>query len=89
VKSFTAGFLIGALSLILGMLSYLRLGVLDIRADAPWIAKHGIRMTATSAYGSSYSDDQLWALAGFLHHIKTLPPGVLERIQAKNPASRN
>ena len=54
-----------------------------------WIVKHGIRMTAMSAYGPFYSDDQLWALAGFLHQIKTLPPGVLERVQAKNPGSQN
>lgn len=54
-----------------------------------WIVKHGIRMTAMSAYGPFYSDDQLWALASFLHRIKTLPPGVLQRIQEKNPASQN
>jgi hypothetical protein len=33
MKSFTTGSMIGALSLILGMLIYLRLDVLDIRAD--------------------------------------------------------
>jgi mono/diheme cytochrome c family protein len=54
-----------------------------------WIVKHGIRMTAMPSCDPSYSDDQLWALAGFLHRIKTLPPGVLQRIQTKNPAPQN
>lgn len=48
-----------------------------------WIVKHGIRMSSMSAYGPFYSEKQLWALAGFLHRIKNLPPGVLEAIQTK------
>ena len=48
-----------------------------------WIVKHGIRNTAMSAYGPFYSEKQMWALASFLRRINNLPPGVLERIQAK------
>ena len=48
-----------------------------------WIVKHGIRHTAMSAYGPFYSEKQLWAIASFLRRINNLPPGVLERIQAK------
>ena len=48
-----------------------------------WIVKHGIRHTAMSAYGPFYSEKELWALASFLRRINNLPPGVLERIQAK------
>jgi len=48
-----------------------------------WIIKHGIRNTAMSAYGPFYSDKQVWALASFLRRIDHLPPGMLERIQAK------
>ena len=47
-----------------------------------WIVKHGIRMTAMSAYGPFYSEKQLWAIASFVRTINNLPPGVLERIQA-------
>lgn len=47
-----------------------------------WIVKHGIRLTAMSAYGPSYSEPQLWSIAAFLHRIRDLPPGVRERIQA-------
>ena len=48
-----------------------------------WIVKHGIRHTAMSAYGPFYSEKQLWTIASFLRRINHLPPGVLERIQAK------
>jgi mono/diheme cytochrome c family protein len=48
-----------------------------------WIVKHGIRHTAMSAYGPFYSEKELWALASFLRRVNNLPPGILERIQAK------
>ena len=51
-----------------------------------WIIKHGIRNTAMSAYGSFYSEKELWALTSFLRQIDHLPPGVLERIQTKKAA---
>jgi mono/diheme cytochrome c family protein len=55
-----------------------------------WIVKHGIRNTAMSAYGPFYSEKELWALASFLRRINNLPPGVLERIQAKQaPGASN
>jgi mono/diheme cytochrome c family protein len=41
-----------------------------------WIAKHGIRRTGMSAQSSSYSDQQLWLLAGFITRITNLPPRV-------------
>jgi mono/diheme cytochrome c family protein len=48
-----------------------------------WIVKHGIRMTAMSAYGPFYSEKKLWALAAFLHRINNLPPGVVENLRPK------
>lgn len=45
-------------------------------AEIYWVAKHGIRRTGMSAQGSSYSDDHLWLLAGFISHITNLPPQV-------------
>ena len=50
--------------------------------EAYWIVKHGIRMSAMSAYGPFYSEQQLWALAAFVARIKSLPPDVLRAIQA-------
>jgi mono/diheme cytochrome c family protein len=49
-----------------------------------WVVKHGIRMTAMSAYGRFYSEEQLWSIAAFLQRIRSLPPGVAERILAKS-----
>jgi hypothetical protein len=43
-----------------------------------------IRMTAMSAYGRFYSEEQLWSIAAFFHRIRTLPPGVAERILTKS-----
>jgi len=48
-----------------------------------WIVKHGIRMTAMSAYGPFYSEQQLWSLAAFLHRIDNLPPDTLAAILKK------
>ncbi len=46
-----------------------------------WIVKHGIRMSGMSAYGTFYSEQQLWELAAFLNRIDHLPAGVLTTIQ--------
>jgi thiosulfate dehydrogenase len=54
-------------------------------AEIHWIVQHGIRHTAMSAYRPFYNDKQLWALAGFVRRIDSLPAGLLERIQAKTP----
>jgi mono/diheme cytochrome c family protein len=48
-----------------------------------WIVKHGIRMTAMSAYGPFYSEKELWSLAAFLHRINKLPPGMIEKMRPK------
>ncbi|HWZ83008.1 MAG TPA: cytochrome c [Terriglobales bacterium] len=50
-----------------------------------WIVKHGVRMTAMSAYGPFYSEKELWAVAGFLHRIKSLPPEVVAAMQPRKP----
>jgi mono/diheme cytochrome c family protein len=52
-------------------------------AELYWIVKHGIRMTAMSAYGPSYSERELWALASFVRRIDHLPPDTLEHIHPK------
>jgi mono/diheme cytochrome c family protein len=52
-----------------------------------WIVKHGVRMTAMSAYGPFYSEKELWSLAAFLHRIDKLSPATMERILAKKSGS--
>jgi mono/diheme cytochrome c family protein len=46
-----------------------------------WIIKHGIRMTAMSAYGPFYKEDQLWSLAAFIRRIDALTPAEIQSIQ--------
>src|ERR1700749_5070108 len=46
-----------------------------------WIVKHGIRMTAMSAYGPFYKEDQLWAIAAFTRRIDKLTPAEIQAIQ--------
>jgi mono/diheme cytochrome c family protein len=48
-----------------------------------WIAKHGIRRTGMSAQASSYSDQKLWLLAGFISRITSLPPRVQAGLEEK------
>jgi mono/diheme cytochrome c family protein len=62
-------------------------GTMYTEPQVYWVVKHGIRMTAMSAYGRFYSEDQLWSIAAFLHDIRSLPPGIQERILAKTPSS--
>jgi mono/diheme cytochrome c family protein len=46
-----------------------------------WIIKHGIRMTAMSAYGPFYKEEQLWSLAAFIRRINKLTPAEIQSIQ--------
>jgi mono/diheme cytochrome c family protein len=46
-----------------------------------WVIKRGIRMTAMSAYGPFYKEDQLWSLAAFIRRVNTLTPEELQAIQ--------
>jgi mono/diheme cytochrome c family protein len=48
-----------------------------------WIAKHGIRRTGMSAQASSYSDQKLWLLTGFISNITSLPPRVRAGLEEK------
>ena len=46
-----------------------------------WIVKHGIRMTAMSAYGPFYSEEQFWSLAAFIRRIDKLTAAEIQSIQ--------
>jgi mono/diheme cytochrome c family protein len=50
-----------------------------------WVIRHGIRRTGMSAYGSFYSDQQVWQLVEFIHQMNNLPPAVFDAIQPKRP----
>lgn len=50
-----------------------------------WIIKHGIRRSGMSAWGTSYTDRQIWTLATFVGRMKDLPPSVLAAIKTEKP----
>ncbi len=60
-----------------------RVGTQYSERELYWIVKHGVRMTAMSAYGTLYSEEKLLAVAAFLRRINNLPPGVVENLRPK------
>jgi mono/diheme cytochrome c family protein len=48
----------------------------DPVTETYWKVKHGIRFTGMPAFGGTLSDDDVWALAGFLKTMDKLPPAV-------------
>jgi len=52
-------------------------------AERFWIIKHGIRRSGMSAWGTTYTDKQIWTLAAFVGRMQDLPPSVLDAIQPK------
>ena len=51
-----------------------------------WVAKHGIRRTGMFSNGLWDSDEELWALAGYIKRMRHLPPHVQEEL-SKPPKS--
>jgi len=45
-----------------------------------WVAKHGIRRTGMFSNGLWDSDEELWALAGYIKRMNHLPPRVQEEL---------
>jgi mono/diheme cytochrome c family protein len=39
-----------------------------------WVIKHGVRMTAMPAWGTTHDDQKIWAMVAFLKHL----PGMTE-----------
>jgi mono/diheme cytochrome c family protein len=54
------------------------------QAEIAWVIKHGIRMTAMSAYGRFYTEEQLSQLAAFVKGSRQLPKSTVDLILAKD-----
>jgi len=39
-----------------------------------WVARHGIRRTGMLAHGMQVTDEDLWAIAAYIQHLRSLPP---------------
>ena len=53
--------------------------------EAFWIIKHGIKMSAMPAWGSSHDDATIWSLVAFLQKLPALNASQYKAIVAKAP----
>ena len=53
--------------------------------EAFWIIKHGIKMSAMPAWGSSHDDATIWSLVAFLQTLPALNASQYKAIVAKAP----
>jgi len=51
-------------------------------AKAFWIVKHGIKLTAMPAWGTSHSDHEIWAMVAFLKKLPQLSPAQYKAMTA-------
>jgi len=50
-----------------------------------WVIKHGIKMSAMPAWGSSHDDATIWSMVAFLQKLPNLTPAEYKAIVAKAP----
>lgn len=50
-------------------------------AELFWILKHGIRMTGMPAWGTAYSDEELWATVAFIQLLPDISPDAYRRME--------
>jgi mono/diheme cytochrome c family protein len=53
--------------------------------DAFWVIKHGIKMSAMPAWGTSHDDATIWSMVAFLRKLPDLTPAQYKDIVAKAP----
>ena len=53
--------------------------------EAFWVIKHGIKMSAMPAWGSSHDDATIWSMVAFLQKLPDLSPAQYKAIVAKAP----
>lgn len=50
-----------------------------------WVIKHGIKMSAMPAWGSSHDDSTIWSMVAFLQKLPDMSPKQYKAIVAKAP----
>ena len=53
--------------------------------EAFWVIKHGLKMTAMPAWGTSHDDASIWSIVAFLHKLPDMTPEQYKSIVAKAP----
>ena len=54
-------------------------------AEAFWTIKHGIKMSAMPAWGSTHDDMTIWSMVAFLQKLPTMTPGQYKDMVSKAP----
>jgi mono/diheme cytochrome c family protein len=57
---------------------------IDDTAEAFWIIKHGIKMSAMPAWGKTHSDAEIWSLVAFLHKLPGMSPAQYQQLTRAN-----
>ena len=57
---------------------------IDDTAEAFWIIKHGIKMSAMPAWGKTHSDAEIWNLVAFLHKLPGMSPAQYQQLAHAN-----
>jgi len=57
---------------------------IDDTAEAFWIIKHGIKMSAMPAWGKTHSDAEIWSLVAFLHKLPGMSPAQYQQLTHAN-----
>lgn len=53
--------------------------------EAFWVIKHGIKMSAMPAWGTTHDDPTIWSMVAFLQKLPQLTPAEYKAIVAKAP----
>ena len=61
----------------------------DDPAVAFWTIKHGVKMTAMPAWGSSHSDDKIWDMVAFLLKLKGMSVSEYKQLVASAPPDKD
>ena len=54
-------------------------------AEAFWVIKHGLKMSAMPAWGMSHDDATIWSMVAFLQKMPKMTPAQYKEIVAKAP----
>ena len=46
-----------------------------------WVIKHGVKMTAMPAWGTSHSDQMIWAMVAFLERLPNMTPAQYQAME--------
>ncbi len=57
---------------------------IDDTAEAFWIIKHGIKMSAMPAWGKTHTDAEIWNLVAFLHKLPGMSPAQYQQLAHAN-----